>query len=499
MTEQTERPSRSYRQGRSVQRRLLMGYVPAVLLVIAVFLGGFEYLAYRSAVADLDRKMARIAADLSAVLAQPVAAGDTDLVRGIVSKAAADRDIAFIRVRDSADTLLVRVGNPGAVPGADFRQTAPIGTAFAASVGSVEVAMTDAHLRAQLIDRLLFAALLAVLLLAAVVAVGAVVYRRVVGEPLRALIGVIEETDQGRGMRRLEAPRDDEVGAVINAFNRMRDRQNRNETELEAARAGLERRVRERTAELKRAHDEALAANRAKSRFLANMSHEFRTPLNSIIGFAELLAGEVVRDPKLQREYAEDIRQSGVHLLTLINDLLDISKAEAGKLDLQETVMDVAGTIEACVGMTRNGAAEKGLTVRLDIPASAPALRGDERKVRQMLLNLLSNAVKYTPAGGTVTVRSRPTPQGGVMMEVSDTGIGIAQKDLDRVLQPFVQVESSYTRNSPGTGLGLPLVRMLMELHGGTIAVDSAVGEGTAVRLTFPPDRVQYDTRITGT
>lgn len=498
MSQETPSVSRPGGFGRTVQGRLLLGYVPAVLLVIAIFLGGFEYLAYRSAVAGLTEKMNRIAADLSAVLPQPMAAGDIDLIRSVAAKAAGDQDVAAIQVEDPTGLRLARVGSAGVEPAPGFRTRVPI-AGGAGVVGTVDVAMTTAHLRAALVDRLLFAALLAVLLLAAVVAAGALVYRRVIGEPLRALIGVIEETDQGRGMKRLDAPRDDEVGALIAAFNRMRDRQNRYETELETARAGLERRVRERTAELKRAHDEALAASRAKSRFLANMSHEFRTPLNSIIGFAELLSTEAVRDPALKKEYAEDIRQSGVHLLTLINDLLDISKAEAGKLELQETVMDVAGTIEACVGMVRNGAAEKGLTLDLDIPASAPALRGDERKVRQMLLNLLSNAVKYTPAGGTITVRSRPTPQGGVTMEVADTGIGIAQKDLDRVLQPFVQVESSYTRTSPGTGLGLPLVRMLMDLHGGQIAVDSTVGEGTRVRLTFPPDRVQYDTRITGT
>ena len=147
--------------------------------------------------------------------------------------------------------------------------------------------------------------------------------------------------------------------------------------------------------------------------------------------------------------------------------------------------------------MVRNSAQEKGLTVSISVPASSPTISGDERKIRQMILNLLSNAVKYTPQGGTITLSSRPSPDGGLILAVQDTGIGIAQKDQERVLQPFVQVNSAYTRKQAGTGLGLPLVRILAELHGGYLTLSSTPGSGTLVSIHLPASRVQYDSRIT--
>jgi signal transduction histidine kinase len=483
---------------RSVQGRFLLAYVPAIVVVVALFVGIFEVVSYRQAMADLRDKLNRLGANLSIVLAEPMASGEHDLISSVVANAVNDRDIAAITVTDRRGDTVVRMTRDERVE-TDLIFDKPLihgAGADGRGVGRVIVTMTDSRIRDEMVSRLYFAAALSVLLFGAIVVISFVVYRRVVGEPLSELMAAINETGQGRDGRRIVPTRDDEVGDVFHAFNRMRDRQDRYEIDLEAARVGLERRVRERTADLKKAHDEALAANRAKSQFLANMSHELRTPLNSIIGFSEVLAMANVGDKEERLAYAKDIRESGVHLLNLINDLLDLSKAEAGHLELDEGTLALESTMEACVGMLRTSIEQKGLSVDIAVPPSAPTLRADERKMRQVFLNLLSNAVKFTPDGGSIEIRSRPTADGGLAISIADTGIGIARADLDRVMRPFVQVDGAFTRRHGGTGLGLPMVRTLVELHGGAFQLSSTPGEGTVATVTLPAGRLEYDARL---
>ncbi len=237
---------------------------------------------------------------------------------------------------------------------------------------------------------------------------------------------------------------------------------------------------------------QAELANRAKSEFLANMSHELRTPLNAIIGFSEIIKSATfgpVGSPKY-REYAQDINESGQHLLEVITDILDISKIEAGKLDLDEEVVDVPKAVKSCLPLVNERAANAGLTLEIEIADDLPPLRADGRKLKQILLNLLSNAVKFTPAGGTVTTRVWCRRDDGYVFQVADTGIGIAPGDIPKVLAPFGQADGTLARRFEGTGLGLPLTKTLVELHGGSFDLQSTLGVGTTVTVRFPADRI---------
>jgi signal transduction histidine kinase len=289
---------------------------------------------------------------------------------------------------------------------------------------------------------------------------------------------LMEQTADGRWVLINEQrTRDDGVVVTYTEVTELKRR------EQELARAeGVQREARE----------SAEAANQAKSSFLANVSHELRTPLNAVIGFSEIIKNELYGPIGVPQylEYVRDIHESGRHLLNLINDILDFSKAEAGKLTLHESEISLPAVIARCRRFVEEMALAGGVALAEDLPATIPGLRADERKVKQMLLNLLSNAVKFTPGGGTVTTRVRIDPDGALVLAVTDTGKGMTRDEIPKALSPFVQLEDALTRRHQGTGLGLPLTRSLIELHGGTITVESAVGIGTTVSLRFPAERV---------
>lgn len=237
-----------------------------------------------------------------------------------------------------------------------------------------------------------------------------------------------------------------------------------------------------------RALERAENANRAKSEFLANMSHELRTPLNAIIGFSEMMhSGAFAAKAE---EYSKLINDSGHHLLALINDILDLAKIEAGRMTLHENDIDTAALVKDCVALMMSRAQAGRVTLHADLPSDCPKLLADERALKQILLNLLSNAVKFTPQDGRVSVGVRLQPDGALAIAVVDDGMGIAASDQDRVFENFGQGRHDVTTAEKGTGLGLPIVKGLVEAHGGRITLQSAAGEGTRVTITMPASRV---------
>jgi signal transduction histidine kinase len=220
------------------------------------------------------------------------------------------------------------------------------------------------------------------------------------------------------------------------------------------------------------------------------MSHELRTPLNSIIGFSDMLLSEIYGAIENQRylEYLGDINASGRHLLDLINNILDVSKIEAGAMDMADEEVKIAAAADACLSMVKERAVRAGVSLECNIPADLPSVRGDALRIKQVLLNLIGNAIKFTPSGGHVMVTAG-LRDGGVFVTISDTGIGIAEEDLKRVTEPFSQAAKGMTRNYEGTGLGLSLVKSMMALHEGKFSIESVLSQGTEVTIQFPKHR----------
>jgi signal transduction histidine kinase len=327
-------------------------------------------------------------------------------------------------------------------------------------------------------------ALLLVAFLLLAVATSVLLARRLV-RPIESIQAAAAKIGSGALNQRIETASNDELGALAEEFNRMAAR-------LQESYSGLEQKVDERTRELALALSELdvksrelEAASRHKSEFLANMSHELRTPLNAIIGFSQVLSDKLFGEVnEKQAEYLEDILTSANHLLALINDVLDLSKVEAGQEELDVGPFSLRQALERGVVMVRERATEDGVHVALEASPGVDVVTGDERRIRQVIFNLLSNAVKFTPSGGAVDVRATQV-NGEVRVSVTDTGPGIAARDHERIFEEFQQTDAGVEQGE-GTGLGLALSKRLVELHGGRIWVDSAPGRGSTFVFTLP-------------
>jgi signal transduction histidine kinase len=301
--------------------------------------------------------------------------------------------------------------------------------------------------------------------------------QRAVSEPILALSRATAKISRDRDYSlRVRRRTDDEVGKLVDGFNVMLE-------VVESTERGL-----------KTAISRSEMASRAKSEFLANMSHELRTPLNAIIGFSEIMSLQVFGPLGSERYvgYVNDIARSATHLHKIINDILDLAKVEAGKVELAEEELNVAEAVESAIRLVEERARQKELSLTAEVPSSLPKLWADQRLVIQCLVNLLSNAVKFTHPGGSIELCASIAPGGSFEFQVADTGIGIAPENLEKVLAPFGQVEGAFARSHEGTGLGLPLVQSFMELHGGTLLIVSEPKQGTRVTLRFPASRVRH-------
>lgn len=252
---------------------------------------------------------------------------------------------------------------------------------------------------------------------------------------------------------------------------------------------------REDERQLRQARDDSERANAAKAEFVANMSHEFRTPLNAIIGFAQVLRDEMFGPLGSPRygSYVADILESGEHLLELVNDILDLAKADAGRLELEENLVDIRLLIEQSMRFVRDRAARERIVMETRLDSGLPRLLGDGRRLRQLLLNLLTNSVKFTPHGGSITITAGLCPAGGIEIAIADTGIGMTSEELKVALEPFGQIQRRRHGRLEGTGLGLPIASRIAQMHGGALEIDSAPGKGTTARVLLPPSRIAPD------
>jgi signal transduction histidine kinase len=266
----------------------------------------------------------------------------------------------------------------------------------------------------------------------------------------------------------------------------------RGQASARRAHAALETRLAAQASALAATRAQAELANRSRSEFFAMMGHELRTPLNAIIGFSEIIKDEIFGPvgSARYREYMHDINNSGHHLLGLVNDLLDIARIEVGKTEFEDQVLAVPELVAASLAEVGAVAEAGGVALETEIPAELPCLRADPRKLRQMLGNLLSNAVKFTAPGGRVAVGAWSSPDAGFVLQITDSGIGMALKDIPVALAPFGQVKNALRQRHEGSGLGLPLTKALAELHAGSLDLQSEPGVGTTVTLRFPAERV---------
>jgi len=483
--------------GSSIRNRIVLTVLATVVVVsmISTALSGQEHAA--RLIADLKAESEVLTSVFADTLADPLWDYDYEMVQQRLEHLAATGTIAGARVVASDGEKLAEVMVDGFHPAAtgDFLSfdraiTAETGETVGSLLLWVSTAGVSTEVWKAVRDDATTAAILAIIT-AVVVFLGVNLITDSLARVTDAMIRI------GEGDLDTLVPtgsRNDEISRMAAALERLRLnglRVEQAERGLRRANAYLEQRVGERTAELEKARFQAEQANRAKTEFLANMSHDLRTPLNAILGFSEMMRARAFGPlgDKRYEEYVDDIHHSGSLLIALINDLLDISKVEAGKYELAEENVDVEQLIQRCVRQVATAVQSARQRLVVEVAPDLPALWGDKRVLAQVLNNLLSNAIKFTPEGGRITVSAWCDPQRRILMSVTDNGIGMTEEGMAKALRPFEHAHSARAREHKGTGLGLHLCDNFMRLFGGTLEIQSQAGEGTTVTVAFPPER----------
>ena len=475
----------------TAQGRFLIYLLVSFLVFLSVVLTVFGLLSFQRAQEQLDRRIERVALAQSEVIANSLWHLDYDRVDVVLRAISTDPDITGAAVRDEAGQLLATVGNVLEKPKDGEREVVRdvvrSTQSGALAIGSLALRYNDSAVRAELRRDFTFQVALAFLLLIGALLIAQLIHRRIVMIPVRRLLDAVTMPREGTARPMVNWDSPDEFGTLVRAFNDMQKREQSAEEELRAGRDMLEQAVRERTADLEAAMRDAERANQSKSEFLATMSHEFRTPLNAIIGFSELLRSEILGplEHPQYKEYVKDIHISGERMLSLVNDVLDIATIEAGKRSFDLASVNIVETAEECVRELGVAAKWKNLRVTLEAPDNLGAMLTDRRSLQQILINILSNAVKFTESGGEVSLVVGRTPD-AVIFSVTDTGIGIPPEMIEKLTEPFTQAVSNPHLAREGTGLGLSIVKSLLDGLGGSLDIESAMGKGTRVTVTLP-------------
>ena len=513
----------------TVTGRLFRTALLLYLLAAALITGALVAETYFSARSDLKRELAVRQGALQLTLSGPLWALDLEEVKKIADAAVDLTEVVGICIQDhNRAREFVRAGEVPETVQEDGNIAVGFPVFYTHAIGQTQVGyVTLFSSELIVLERVRWHILLLILAAVLKTAILWVIFKRVGRAMLeRPLTGLVDATRR-TGFDKLEPVEFDtasakaaagtELETLRLAFNDMIGQLRRSRDALSTLNADLEHRVADRTRELETrtteasasaarvehsrrqvaaALEEAERAARAKSEFLALVGHELRTPLNSVLGFSELIQRQVSTkqdDVKLDQiaSYAEAIHDSGAHLLVLVTDILDLSRIEAGRMEVEPEWIDTLSTTRTVVEMMRDPATKRRLSLEFNLSPDIPTLKVDPRRYRQMLMNLLSNALKYTEAGGTIRIDGQRRPDGWLEIVVADTGVGMPASDIAIALEPFGRTGDPTTRRLAGAGLGLPLVARMMQLHGGRLAIESAVNAGTKVMLRFPPNCVR--------